>query len=313
MLARLASELPRGGDWAHEFKWDGVRAIVFARPGRFRVVSRHQQDLTHRYPELGPLGEALGAHAVVLDGEIVALDQDGVPRFQRLQQRIGLTAEDDVRRRMRETPVCYLAFDLLHLDGRPLMGLPYLERRRLLLDLDLRGPAWRTPEHRRGEAEGRAMLEGARRMGLEGVVAKRTDSVYERGLRTGAWLKVKGRLGQELVIGGWAEGRGRRRGRPGALLVGYRKGGRLVYAGQVGTGFTEADLARLARLMAPLARDRSPFDAGRPPPGAHFVEPRLVGEFAFAEWTRQGQIRAGAFKGLRTDKDARQVVWERPT
>jgi bifunctional non-homologous end joining protein LigD len=141
------------------------------------------------------------------------------------------------------------------------------------------------------------------------VVAKRLDSKYEMG-RSGAWLKVKHRQRQELVIGGWVEGEGRRRGLPGALLLGYYDGDRFVYAGKTGTGFTHAMLAKLAELMRPLERETSPFDAGRPPAGAHFVEPRLVGEFEFAEWTSAGDLRAPSFKGLREDKDPRQVVRE---
>jgi bifunctional non-homologous end joining protein LigD len=157
------------------------------------------------------------------------------------------------------------------------------------------------------------MLQGSRAAGLEGVMAKRVDSRYEQGKRTGVWLKVKNHMTQELVIGGWADGEGKRRGLPGALLVGYYDDeGGFVYAGKVGTGFTEETLERLARLLVPLARDRSPFDAGKPPAGAHFVEPTLVAEFKFAEWTKGGQLRAPVFKGLRDDKDPREVIRERP-
>jgi bifunctional non-homologous end joining protein LigD len=157
------------------------------------------------------------------------------------------------------------------------------------------------------------MLDGSKAAGLEGVMAKRVDSRYEQGKRSGAWLKVKNHMTQELLIGGWVEGEGKRRGLPGALLVGYWDDkGRLVYAGKVGTGFTEQMLERLTRLMAPLARDSSPFEVGNPPRDAHFVEPKLVGEFRFAEWTKGGQLRAPAFKGLRDDKDPREVVRERP-
>jgi bifunctional non-homologous end joining protein LigD len=311
MLAKPTEGLPepdRG--WAYEFKWDGARAVVFSERGSLRVVSRTQEDLTRRYPELRAMAEALGSHGAVLDGEIVALADDGVPRFEELQQRIGLQTDADVRRKQKQVPVYYFAFDLLYLDGRRLLGRPYQERREQLLGLKLSGPSWQTPVHQVGHGE--AMVEASRASGLEGIVAKRLDSVYEEGRRSAAWLKIKNRQRQELVIGGWLEGEGKREGLPGALLVGYWDGDRLVYAGRVGTGFTDATLARLAAAMQPLATGESPFGRGRPPARAHFVEPRLVGQFEFADWTRANQVRAGAFKGLREDVDPREVVRERP-
>ena len=309
MMAKNTGELPspdRG--WAYEFKWDGARAVVFADHGNVRIVSRTQEDVSRRYPELRALGGALGSHDAVLDGEIVAIAPDGVPRFEQLQQRIGLTAEADVRRKMREVPVHYFAFDLLYLDGHQLSGLPYVERRERLKALDLSGPAWQTPDYQLGH--GAAILEASRTAKLEGIIAKRADSRYEEGRRSGTWLKIKNRQRQELVIGGWMEGEGKRQGAPGALLAGYWEGDNFVYAGRVGTGFTDATLARLANALAPLQRDGSPFTTGRTPAGAHFVEPQLVAEIEFGEWTRAGQIRAAAFKGLRRDADPRQVVRE---
>ena len=156
------------------------------------------------------------------------------------------------------------------------------------------------------------MLEASRKAGLEGIMAKRLDLAYEPARRSGAWIKVKNRNRQELVIGGWLEGEGKRRGYPGALLVGYYdRDGKLVYAGKVGTGFTDATLDRLNGMLEPLATDRSPFGAGSPPPRAsHFVKPEVVAEFEFVEWTRVGQLRAPAFKAFRADKDPREVVRE---
>ena len=311
MLAKLAESVPHpDSGWAYEFKWDGARAVVFNETGTLRVVSRTQEDLTRRYPELRGLSEALGSHAVVLDGEIVALGADGVPRFEELQQRIGLQTDADVRRKMKLVPVYYFAFDLLYLDGRLLTGLTYQERRQVLASLNLTGSSWQTPEHQIGHGE--AVLEASRASGLEGIVAKRLDSPYEEGRRSASWLKIKNRRRQDLVIGGWLDGEGKRAGLAGALLVGYWEDGQLVYAGRVGTGFTDATLAMLAGLMQPLARDGSPFGRGRPPAGAHFIEPRLVGDFEFADWTRANQVRAGAFKGLRKDVDPGSVVRERP-
>ncbi len=325
MMAVLASGLPRDEDhYGLEFKWDGIRAVTFWDGQNLRLVSRNRIDLTVRYPELRPLGDALGSHRAVLDGEIVALDAapgvpaksrdfvgwEGRPSFELLQQRMGLTAEADVRRKMVDVPVTYMVFDAIWLDGRPLTGEQYERRRALLEELGLAGPHWQTPAYQ--VDHGQALLQTSREKGLEGLIAKRLDSVYELGRRSGAWLKVKHRLRQELVIGGWLEGEGRRRGLPGALLVGYYQDGRLVYAGKVGTGFTDATLARLHALMQPLGRIEPPFEVGKPPSRAHFVEPKLVAEFEFSEWTRAGELRAPSFKGLREDKDARDVVRESP-
>jgi bifunctional non-homologous end joining protein LigD len=210
---------------------------------------------------------------------------------------------------MKLVPVTYMMFDLLWQDGHSLLDKPYTERRRLLGALKLAGASWQTPPWERGG--GQAMLEASLKAGLEGVMAKKLDSRYEPGRRSGAWVKVKNRNRQELVIGGWLEGEGKRRGYPGALLVGYYdKDKKFVYAGKVGTGFSDAMLEKLAQLMKPLERAKSPFDVGSPPRAAHFIKPQLVGEFEFVEWTRSGQLRAPAFKGLRTDKQAAKVVRE---
>jgi bifunctional non-homologous end joining protein LigD len=311
MLAVLADGLPADDDrHAFEFKWDGIRAMCYWDGDRLRLQTRNRHEITARYPELWALREALHGRRAVLDGEIVALDERGRPSFERLQQRMGLTAEAEVRRRMRDVPVAYMLFDLAYLDGSLLLDERYPARRERLLGLHLADRHWQTPPHHVGG--GRELLRASRENGLEGVIAKRLDSVYEPGRRSGAWLKVKHRLRQEFVIGGWAEGEGRRKGLPGALLVGYWDAGRLVYASKVGTGFTEATLARLAALMRPIERETSPFDVGRPPPRAHFVEPRLVAEVEFSEWTAGGELRAPSFKGLRADKDPREVVREQP-
>ncbi len=311
MMAVLAAGVPPDEDrYGFEFKWDGIRAICFWDGRRLRLQTRNRNDVTQRYPELWPLGERLGSVRAVLDGEVVAFDDRGRPSFETLQQRMALTSPAEVRRVAAAVPVAYLLFDVVHLDGELLVARPYTARRRRLEALALAGPNWQTPPHQVGG--GRALLRTSLENGLEGVIAKRLDSGYEMGRRTGAWLKVKHRLRQELVIGGWVEGEGRRRGLPGALLVGHYRDGRLVYASKVGTGFTEAMLRRLAELMRPLERDTSPFEVGRPPARAHFVEPRLVAEVAFSEWTRDGELRAPSFKGLRTDRNARDVVREVP-
>lgn len=309
MMAKLGSAIPKPDTaWGFEFKWDGIRALAYVEGGRVRLVSRSGEDITPRYPEVHAMGRAIGSREVILDGEVVALDDKGRPSFEQIQQRMGLTSESQVRRTMKLVPVTYMVFDLLWQDGHALMPLPYTERRRMLADLKLAGDSWQTPPY--GQGGGQAMLEASAQTGLEGIMAKKLSSPYEPGRRTGAWIKIKNRNRQELVIGGWLEGEGKRRGHAGALLVGYYLKGEFVYAGKVGTGFTDAMLEKLQGLMKPLKQASSPFDAGKPPKAAHFIQPKLVAELEFVEWTRSGQLRAPSFKGLRADKPASKVVRE---
>jgi len=309
MLARLAA-LPRSEHgWAYEVKWDGVRAVAFVEGGRVRLQSRSMRDITSRYPEVAGLGRALGSRAAVFDGEVVAFDPEGRPDFGRLQGRMHLASETAVRRRMRDTPVAYVIFDLLWLEGRSLMGMPYAQRRERLDALGLRGRAWQVPaSHDEGGAD---LLAASRELGLEGIVAKRTDSPYEPGRRSACWLKVKNVHRQDFVVGGWLPGEGGRTGRVGALLVGYNdEQGALRYAGRVGSGFTEAELLRLRDLLAPLAADASPFEGRQPPRASYFLAPELVAEVEFREWTHTGTLRAPTYKGMREDAERGDVVRE---
>jgi bifunctional non-homologous end joining protein LigD len=312
-MKATAGALPEGEAWVYEVKWDGMRALTFIEGDAIRVQSANERDVTLSWPELDGLAQAIPAHTALLDGELVATDDEGRPSFGRLQQRMHVANAAEARRRSAEVPVTYVVFDLLHLDGHDLTPLPLAERRRLLEQVLEPGASWRcSPLH----DDGATLLAVADERGLEGVVAKRSDSPYEPGKRTRSWLKVKVRRRQEMVVGGWLAGEGNRSGRIGALLVGYHDragdGGPLRFAGRVGTGFTEAELARLAGLLEPLTIEACPFD---PPParadlakGATWVQPELVAELAFAEWTGDGRLRHPSYLGLRDDKAAADVT-----
>jgi bifunctional non-homologous end joining protein LigD len=304
---------PRGrlAEWAVEMKWDGVRALAFIEDGRLRLVSRSGQDITATYPELsGPAGGS-GREQLLLDGEIVAFS-DGRPDFEALQPRMHVSSPEVALRLSRLTPVAYLTFDVLHRDGRPLIALPYSERREILATIVPNGPGRLSPPHFPGP-DLDAVRAASVANGLEGVVAKRLDSPYEPGVRSGSWLKLKNVLRQEVVVAGWKPGKGNRTGLVGSLLVGVYSEGRFLYCGHVGTGFSDSTLRMLTRLLESLRRPDSPFDGPVPAEysrPAVWVEPRLVVEVTFDRWTRAARMRAPAYQGLRDDKDPADVVRE---
>jgi bifunctional non-homologous end joining protein LigD len=309
MLAKLSGSLPADDErWAYEMKWDGIRGLAFIEDGKLRLMTRNQIEVTRRYPELGGLGSALGSHTAIVDGEIVGFDAGGRPRFEALQQRMGLEGNHRIPARP-DVAVAYMVFDVLYLDDALLVNEPYEQRRAQLESLQLESEHWQTPPYSVGS--GPAMLEASREQGMEGVVAKRLGSKYEPGKRTGAWTKVKNVHRQEFVIGGWIPGQGRRSGGLGSVIVGYYQDGKLISAGGVGTGFSNQTLAEIAQLLQPLERPTSAFVGGHVPRETIFVEPRLVCEVEFAEWTtRSGELRHPSFKGLRWDKAAEEVVRE---
>jgi bifunctional non-homologous end joining protein LigD len=305
------------GNWAVEMKWDGVRALAFIENGRLRLGSRTGKDITATYPELAGLAHATGHKQVLLDGEIVVFS-DGRPDFEALQPRMHVSSPAQAVRLAQLTPVTYLAFDVLQLDGRPVGGRPYSERRALLDSFFPNGSNWLSPPNFPG-ADVDDVLAASAANGLEGVVAKRLDSRYEPGARTRSWLKIKNELRQEVVVAGWKPGQGNRTGQIGSLLVGVHSAGRddsdegLIYCGHVGTGFSDATLRMLGGKLTPLRRPDSPFDGPVPAEDtrqAVWVEPRLVIEVAFDRWTRAGRMRAPAYQGLRDDKDPADVVRE---
>jgi bifunctional non-homologous end joining protein LigD len=313
MLATLTDTPPTGPGWAWELKWDGIRALALVTGATVRLWTRNGNEVTDRYPELVPLGAALTDHDALLDGEIVTYDAQGRPSFQLLQSRMHVTAGAEIDRLAVEVPVAYLVFDLLWLDGHATTSLTYEERRRLLRSLVPDGPSWQVPPHEVGTGE--ATLAVSKKFALEGVVAKRLDSRYEPGRRSSAWRKYKHQLRQEMVVGGWLPGKGARASTFGALLVGYYDDdGALRYAGRVGTGFNERSLASIHAELVALARPTSPFvdplENRVSERDARFVEPRLVAEVRFTEWTGGGRIRHPAFLGLRTDKAPEDVTRE---
>ena len=313
-MRAVSGELPPARDddrWAYEIKWDGMRIIAFVEHGTIRLQSANLRDVTVSFPELAALGRALDGHEVILDGEAAAFDEDGRPSFGLLQQRMHVGSAVEASRRAAQTPALYMAFDVLHVDGEDTTALPYLERRARLTDLLQDGASWRVPGHHVGD--GAAMLAASKQRRLEGLIAKKIDSRYEIGRRSPCWVKVKNKARQELVVGGWLPGEGGRSGQLGALLVGYYEGDELRFAGRVGTGYSQRELARLGGLLAERARPDSPFTPLPPAPVprlARWVTPDLVAEVEFTEWTREGILRHPSYQGLRTDKSPRDVVRE---
>ena len=311
MLA-TTGPLPKDDDaWAFELKWDGVRAIAVVDGGRIHLTSRNGNDLTSAFPELRAMGEQLGSRQVVLDGEIVAFDEAGRPSFQLLQPRIHASEGRRAGRAGSAPAVVYVLFDLLYVDGESLLGRPYGERRGRLEALGLeQAPDGRWALSPRFGGPGSEVLRASLDQGLEGVVAKRLDSPYLPGKRSRTWTKVKNFRTQEVVIGGWTPGEGHRRGWIGSLLLGIASPDGLVYVGQVGTGFTGESLAELGQRLEPLRSAASPFATEVPPRYrnvATWVEPRLVGEVRFGEWTKEGRMRHPSWRGLRTDKGPDEV------
>jgi bifunctional non-homologous end joining protein LigD len=313
MLAVSGSGMPRDSqNWALEMKWDGVRALAFIESGRVRLMSRTERDITVAYPELAGLGHATSHKQLLLDGEVVVFGADGWPEFEALQPRMHVTSAAQAAQLAGQTPVTYLVFDLLYLDGRPLLELGYRERRALLDGLGLTGPFWQTPPWFPGE-DFPAVQGVSKAQRMEGVLAKRLDSVYVPGDRTDYWRKIKNVLRQEVIVAGYKPGQGNRTGQVGSLLIGVHDAGKLIYAGHVGTGFSVSTLQMLGGKLAPLRRPDSPFDEPVPPEHARnavWVEPTLVIDVTFDRWTKAGRMRAPVYKGLRDDIDPADVVRE---
>ncbi|MFE7354232.1 ATP-dependent DNA ligase [Streptomyces sp. NPDC057543] len=301
MLATPGSLPPEAVEdrWAFEVKYDGQRAMVYLPgDGTVSLRARSGADITAAYPELTGLGSALDSPAI-LDGEIVALDSEGRSDFERLQSRMGLAGSPTKAARMAQVvPAHLILFDAVHLN-HSLVRLPYTQRRALLEDLDLDGAHWSTPAAVVGH--GAQALEMTRTAGLEGVLAKRLTSVYEPGVRSRAWIKIRHVRTADVIVGGWVPGRGRLAGLPGALLVGEWHEGALRYVGSVGTGWSDTERTTLAGLLQVAAIDECPFDEAPAVAGARWVLPRLVGEVRYVTRTRAGRLRHPSWHRLRPD------------
>jgi len=310
MKALLASKLPKGSQWIYEIKFDGVRALEIKNGATLRLISRNGKDLTAKYLPIAQAIKELPARLAVLDGEIVAVDENGRPDFQMLQcYHMAGT---------KKPPLFYYVFDLIHLEGRDVGSLPLLKRKALAESLvkELPDPIRLSAALK---ADTSRVLNQMKKRGLEGLIAKRTDSKYQSGERSGAWIKFKWTNEQEFVIGGYTEPKGTR---PyfGSVLVGYYQGDKLLFAGRVGTGFNQKLLASLHARFQKLVQPACPFGNLPQKTGGGlssaemrrctWIEPRLVCQIRFAEWTRENQLRQPSFLGLREDKDPQEVVRE---
>lgn len=299
MLATLSKDVVVGPEWIFEEKYDGIRAVAERKGARVCLHSRTGGDLTSGFPEVADAIRALAVDELVLDGELVVFDRAGVSRFQLLQRR-GVDP--------RQRPV-YVVFDVLRAAGRDLVERPLAERRARLISLipRRRGPLMPSRVLR---GDGERAIARAREKGWEGVIAKLGGSPYEPGIRSRAWRKVKVRGQSEFVIGGYTPPQGSR-AEFGALLVGLYDGARLRYTGKVGTGYTAETLRDLGARLRRMRTAASPFDPAPPTRDAAWVQPRLVAQLAYAEWTADGRLRQPAFLGLRTDKEPEECTWAR--
>ncbi len=309
MLATPGSLPADDEGWSYEIKWDGVRALAYCAGAAAGVQlrSRNGNNVTAAYPELQALAAQLGSRPAVLDGEVCVFDSAGRTDFGLIQSRMHVRRPSPAL--IASAPVQFLIFDVLHLDQQPTVDWTYDQRRETLLGLGLSGAAWSTPPAISGD--GATIVAQSKAADLEGIVAKRRDSRYLPGRRSPTWTKIKNIRRTSAVVVGWTPGEGNRAGQIGSLLLGVYGDNGFEYAGHVGTGFTQATLARLQRLLEPLRIDQSPLDT--PVPRAHvkgavWLQPVTVAEVDFTEWTRTGALRHPSFKGIRDDYDPRKVT-----
>lgn len=312
-MKAASGDLPSGPDWVFELKWDGMRILADIRESNSSKDGSHEIKLfsgngieaTERFPELRGLGDAVAVPAV-LDGEVVAIDADGLPSFAQLQHRIHFTG--NAATLAADNPVAFVIFDVIEVQGQPLSDVPWDKRRRLLEQIVEPGPFWQlSTTHDDGEKLFAAVIERS----LEGVMAKRRDSLYRGGSRSPQWRKVKHRDVREFVVGGWATGMGDRTGSLGSLLIGHHIDGELHYAGRVGSGINQSEQARLLALLDPIGRPDSSFVvAPETIPGRdiHHVQPIIVVQVAVGGWTTDRHVRHPSYLGQRIDVEPDQVI-----
>lgn len=314
MLATSVNEPFDGAEWLFEIKWDGYRAVAFIEEGKMRLVSRNQNDLTARYPELKHLPQLVKANSAILDGEVVALDEQGRASFSLMQQRTGFRPGGRSAVSRADVPVLYYAFDLLYLDGYDLRRVPLEDRKRILASLLVTGDSLRYSDHY--AEQGKALFEIARQKGLEGILAKKRESPYQEH-RSREWLKIKITHRLEAVIGGYTEPEGSRTYFGSIVLGLYDKQGRLIHVGQAGSGFDQKSLTEIWNFLKELQTKQNPFygevEALRK---VYWVKPKLVAEIEYAEWTHgtsdsnAPKLRAPVFLGLRDDKTPKECLLE---
>lgn len=307
MLATRGDRVPTGADWAHEVKWDGLRALVEVRERRVRIWSRNENDITAAWPELQALASL--EHDVLLDGEIVALG-NGVPSFGALADRMHLRDPTKVARLAQSNPITLLAFDLLRLDGRDLLREPLRERRRLLASLGLGAPGLAAVQVPATYDDGQVLLEAAEAQGLEGIVSKRWTSTYHPGRRSRDWLKFPIRPTGSFVVGGFRFETDSDH-RLGAVLVGEPTNGGLMFRGRVGSGIAGRAGQRLGDQLRPLVRATSPFATDLPrvdTSGTTWVEPEVIVDVQYLTVTNDGRLRQPAYRGVRTDLDVTDLI-----
>lgn len=308
MLATLTNDYFSSNEWIYEHKFDGVRCQVIKRNGKVHMLSRNERKINSEYPELAHAFEKLTADNFIIDGEIVATLK-GVSDFELLQSRINLKDLERIQEKVKVVPVTIRIFDVMYAGGYDVRNLPLLDRKKILQKLLKYNELITYTEHKSGN--GLAYFKRACKLKWEGLIAKKADSIYE-GRRSTNWLKFKCIMQQELVIGGYTRPKGSRTDF-GALLVGYFEKGKFKYAGKVGTGYSQEILTMLGRKLRALEIKKCPFvDYDRSVADVHWVRPHLVAEFQFAQWTNAGKLRVGRYKGLRTDKSAKDVVKEMP-
>jgi len=304
MLAEIGKgEPPSDPKWIYEVKWDGVRALCYIQNGQVRMVSRNGNMIDRQYPELSILPHHIQAKTAIVDGEIAALNERGVPSFELLQRRINVADASSAALLSRHHPVVFYAFDLLYLDGRDLRGLSLIERKRMLKEVLQPNDVVRYSEH---FSDGKALFEAAKQQGVEGIIGKKASSFYE-SRRTGEWVKYKVHSSDSFILCGFTEGE---RDHFGALVLGTHDRGKLKWAGNVGTGFDRKTMKAIYEKLAPLVIDKCPLqpDKNLPKKDVTWVRPELVCEVKFANWTEDGRLRAPVWMGFRPDLDPAEVV-----